>query len=144
MMLSADSSDSDDADDAGPNWLFTAAPRASTGDSLQDLVRCQNFDGSFVLDAALAAAVGKDLADLAAAADGLAAGLGQASTQSEVRAWFAAMVALAYLRTALAARRGEWMLVERKTVQWLGKGMAKLPTGQQPSFETAATLVLAH
>ena len=125
----------------------SAKPRARSsvaGDPLQALCQCQNFDGSFVLGPALAAAVGKSAADLTAAADSLAVALAEVSTQEEVRAWFAAMVALAYLRTVLAGRKGEWMLVERKTMQWLSTGMSKLSTGQRTPVDEAATLIFVH
>jgi Ca-activated chloride channel family protein len=91
------------------------AASAAPVDRLQHLVALQRADGTWDLDEALAAALGRDLAALEASLD--ATGAPGHATETR-RAWATAL-ALAWLEIHAPDREPEWRYLARKASRWL-------------------------
>lgn len=111
-----------------PGWSVGAAvpPRSRTAapsTGMDALVALQAADGSWDLDAAFAAAIGRPLVELEAALGGAAEVPGEAR-----RAWATAL-ALAWLETRAAEAAGEWRMLGAKARRWLDQTAAVPPGG---------------
>jgi len=81
-------------------------PPVKNSDALQPLVLLQEFDGSWELNEAFAAALGSALDALAP------------ENKVSRKAW-ATSLALAFLEVALSSRAEEWTLLAQKAREWL-------------------------
>lgn len=110
------------ARDAAPAPAPATAPGASALRPLDLLVALQKADGSWELTKELAAALGKNLADLEKA---LSSAKGDAPLAR--RAWATAL-ALAWLAKNASAEKDEWTLLARKARTWLDACGAAAPS----------------
>jgi hypothetical protein len=105
--------------------LKADSPAASRGtaksNAVVTLVTLQHADGSWDLDAQLAAAIGRDLHEIEAA-------IGPDTTPAAARAWATAL-AVIWLRRNAAGVEDEWRLIAAKADQWLSATGGRRPDG---------------
>ncbi len=113
----------------------TSARAAATSGPVDRLVALQRADGSWSLNEAFAAAIGRPLRDLEHA-------LGDAVQNEETRQAWATAIAVTFLEQNATHRRDEWSLLAEKAKRWLGRVNAR-PAGSATWTEAAGDFLQA-
>ena len=103
---------------AGRSATRATAPPST---AIVTLVTLQHADGSWDLDASLAAAIGRDLHEIEAA-------IGPDTAPAAARTWATAL-AIAWLRRNAADVQDQWRLIAAKAESWLSGSGGRAPDG---------------
>jgi Vault protein inter-alpha-trypsin domain/von Willebrand factor type A domain len=122
-----------DPDETAAASTLAWCARAEVGtpaDPVQRLIALQRADGAWKLTGALAAAIGRTLADLEKALEGLA------SATTTTRQVWATALALAWLERNADDAAAEWRLLALKARRWLD-GLDAVPSGGRSWLDAA-------
>ena len=121
-----------------PKNCTTSPPKpieanATPAKRLSYLIRLQQADGSWALDAVLASILGRSVPDLEAACP--------VRCEGDVRTIWATVLAVEYLETRHGAQRDEWELVAMKAESWL---QGQSPPDLQQLKDTAKQFISSY